>query len=77
MDGLGPGETDTDTFLWDEALKNDVRNNDGFVVCQDKRAMLSGWGHVSAASPIVVGEYLYMPTMLGVVYVVRWNVPEL
>ncbi len=68
---------DAETVLWNKAIDNDVKNNDGFVVCQDKRAKLSGWGHVSAASPIVVGEYLYMPTMLGMVYVVRWNAPKL
>ncbi len=68
---------DTETVLWDKAMENDVKNNDGFVVCQDKRAKLSGWGHVSAASPIVVGEYLYMPTMIGTVYVIRWNAPVL
>ncbi len=66
-----------ETVLWQKAIKNDVKNNDGFVVCQDKRASLSGWGHVSAASPIVVGEYLYMPTMVGIVYVIRWNAPKL
>jgi len=69
--------SDSETILWDEPLKNDVRNNDGFVVNQDRRAALSGWGHVSAASPIVVGDYLYMPTMIGMVYVVRWNAQTL
>jgi hypothetical protein len=67
---------DTETVLWDKAMENDVKNNDGFVACQDKRAKSSGWGHVSAASPIVVGDYLYMPTMVGMVYVIRWNAPE-
>jgi outer membrane protein assembly factor BamB len=62
-----------DEVLWDKALENDVKNNDGFVVYTDKRAKLSGWGHVSAASPIVVGDHLYMPTMIGMVYVVKWN----
>lgn len=70
-------EGDRETILWDKAMSNEVRNNDGFVVCQDKRAKLSGWGHVSAASPIVVGEHLYMPTMIGMVYVIRWNAPKL
>lgn len=69
--------SDMETILWDKAIENDVKNNGGFVVCQDKRAKSSGWGHVSAASPIVVGEYLYMPTMVGMVYVIRWNAPEL
>ena len=63
--------------LWDKAIQNDVKNVDGFVVCQDKRAMLSGWGHVSAASPIVIGDYLYMPTMVGTVYVIRWDAATL
>lgn len=65
------------TMLWDAALPNEVRNNDGHLVYQDKRATLSGWGHVSAASPIVVGDHLYMPTMLGMVYVIRWNAANL
>jgi outer membrane protein assembly factor BamB len=64
-------------MLWDKALLNDARNSDGFVVCQDKRAMKDGWGHVSAASPLVVGDYLYMPTMIGIVYVLKWNAATL
>jgi len=47
-----------DQLLWDEALPNAAKNIDGFVVCQDKRAMKDGWGHVSAARLIVVGEHL-------------------
>ena len=66
-----------ETVVWEQAIENDVRNNEGFVVCQDKRAKLDGWGHVSAASPIVVGDHLYMPTMIGMVYVIRWNAPQL
>jgi outer membrane protein assembly factor BamB len=62
---------------WDGSQQNDVRNNDGFIVYQDKRATLHGWGHVSAASPIVIGDYLYAPTMLGTVYVLRWNAEAL
>ena len=70
-------EDSNDTVRWNQALENDVRNQDGFLVYQDKRSTLDGWGHVSAASPIVVGDYLYMPTMIGTVYVIRWNSPEL
>jgi outer membrane protein assembly factor BamB len=66
-----------DEVRWHEALPNDVKNNDGFVVCQDKRAKLDGWGHVSGASPIVIGDHLYMPTMIGMVYVLKWNAPVL
>lgn len=64
-------------LLWDRAIANDGRNRDGYIVYQDKRATLDGWGHVSAASPIVVGDYLYMPTMVGTVYVLRWNAEQL
>jgi hypothetical protein len=44
---------------------------------QGKRNAGSGWGHCSAASPIVIGEHLYMPTMIGMVYVLKWNAPVL
>lgn len=67
----------TDVYLWDKAIENDGRNRDGFIVYQDKRATHDGWGHVSAASPIVVGDYLYMPTMVGTVYVIRWKAERL
>ena len=68
---------DKESWLWGQALQNDGRNQDGFIVYQDRRATLDGWGHVSAASPIVVGDYLYMPTMLGTVYVLKWNAEHL
>ena len=58
---------------WDKAVENDVRNNDGFLVWQDKRAKGDGWGHVSSASPVVVGDHLYMPTLIGMGYVLDWN----
>ena len=50
-----------------------MRNAKGFLATNDKRNAGSGWGHCSAASPIVVGEHLYMPTMIGMVYVLKWN----
>ena len=63
--------------LWKKALSNDMRNAKGFLATNDKRNAGSGWGHCSAASPIVVGEHLYLPTMIGMVYVLKWNVPVL
>lgn len=62
---------------WHDALRNDMKNADGFIASQDKRNAGSGWGHVSAASPIVVGDNLYMPTMIGMVYVLRWDAKTL
>ncbi len=66
-----------DEVRWTDPLKNDMKNANGFVATQDKRNAGSGWGHVSAASPIVVGENIYMPTMLGMVYVLKWNAETL
>ncbi len=66
-----------DKTLWQKALPNDMRNAQGFLATQDKRNAGSGWGHCSAASPTVIGEYLYMPTMIGMVYVLKWNAPVL
>ena len=64
-------------MLWDKPLPNDMKNADGFRATQDKRNAGSGWGHVTAAPPIVVGKYIYWPTMAGVVYVVDWTAPRL
>lgn len=66
-----------DEVRWSQPIKNDMKNADGFVATQDRRNAGSGWGHVSAASPIVVGENIYMPTMLGMVYVLKWNAEAL
>ena len=66
-----------DVVSWNNATKNDMKNADGYVATQDGRNAGDGWGHVSAASPIVVGDYLYMPTMLGIVYVIRWQAEQL
>ena len=66
-----------DETLWTKALKNDMKNADGFVATQDRRNAGNGWGHVSAASPTVIGDKIYMPTMIGMVYVLRWNAEKL
>ncbi len=66
-----------DEVRWSDPLKNDMKNADGFLATQDRRNAGSGWGHVSAASPIVVGDNIYMPTMLGMVYVLKWNAETL
>ncbi len=66
-----------DQTLWDKALRNDMKNAAGFTATQDKRNAGNGWGHVSAASPLVVGDKIYLPTMIGMVYVLDWNAPKL
>ena len=42
----------------------------GFVVEGDKRRLSHGFGHISAATPIVVNSHIYFSTVLGTVYVV-------
>jgi outer membrane protein assembly factor BamB len=64
-----------DEILWQKARPNDMRNAQGFLATQDKRNAGNGWGHCSAASPTVIGEHLYIPTMIGMVYVLKWNAP--
>jgi len=70
-----PGQKDE--VLWDTAMKNDMKNADGFVATNDKRNAGNGWGHVSAAPGIVIGDQLYFPTMIGMVYVLDWNAEKL
>ncbi|HJO54040.1 MAG TPA: serine/threonine protein kinase, partial [Verrucomicrobiota bacterium] len=67
------GKNAKEEMLWAKALPNDMKNADGYQVTQDKRNAGNGWGHVSAASPIVVGYRIYFPTMVGTVYVVNWR----
>lgn len=57
---------------WDikEALPNDTKNSRGIDIALDKRAKGTGWGHVSAASPILVNRHLFFPIMNGTVYVI-------
>jgi hypothetical protein len=62
-----------DEILPDKTLPNDMKNSSGFRATQDKRNAGTGWGHVSAASPIVVGSHIYFPTMTGMVYVIEWD----
>ncbi|MDE0822038.1 MAG: hypothetical protein OSA95_13020, partial [Opitutales bacterium] len=62
-----------DEILPDKTLPNDMKNAAGFRATQDKRNAGTGWGHVSGASPIVVGNYIYFSTMTGMVYVIKWD----
>ena len=42
----------------------------GFVVVGDKRRLGHGFGHISAATPVVLNNHIYFSTVLGTVYVV-------
>ncbi len=57
------------TYSWDKFQGGD-QTGSGFQVQGDARRLLSGFGHVSAATPIVINSRIYFTTMLGTVYVV-------
>jgi hypothetical protein len=58
--------------------ENDTRNSRGIDVgIADKRSKGNGWGHISAAPPIAVGNVLYIPTMIGTVYVIDTSAKKL
>jgi len=66
-----PGQPEA--VRWSDPIPNDMRNSAGFLATQDRRNAGSGWGHVSAASPTVIGRCIYLPTMAGTVYVLKWD----
>lgn len=61
-----------DQKIWTkkEAIPNDTKNSRGIDIAPDKRAKGTGWGHVSAASPALINQYLFIPIMNGTVYVI-------
>ncbi|MCB1226574.1 MAG: PQQ-binding-like beta-propeller repeat protein [Verrucomicrobiales bacterium] len=52
---------------------NEVRNARGLRVMGDDRSQGNGWGHIASPSPIAAGQHLYVTTMSGLVYVLRWK----
>ncbi len=66
-----------DVWLWGKGNpSNRPLNAAGFAV-GNKGHDGTGWGHISAASPTVVGHHLFLPTVTGTVYVIDINVDEL
>ncbi len=68
-----------DEMIWEkkDAIPNDVKNSRGLEIAPDKRARGTGFGHVSAASPTLVNQYLFFPIMNGTVYVIDTNAEKL
>lgn len=59
-----------DVLLWGKGNEgNSPRNAAGFAV-GDKGHQGTGWGHISAASPTLIGRYLFLPVVTGTVYVI-------
>lgn len=65
-----------DLWLWGKQKRNKPTNAQGFAV-GDKGHNGTGWGHISAASPIRVGKYLLLPVVTGTVYVIDLTVKDL
>ena len=56
-------------YLWDKFSAGDPTSS-GFQIQGDARRLSHGFGHVTAATPIVVNQRIYFTTMLGTVYVI-------
>ncbi len=54
-----------------------MKNNDGFVVMGDKRSRTNTWGHHASPIMTAIGNQLYLPTLLGTVYCIQWDVKTL
>lgn len=66
-----------DVRLWGKGNRdNKPVNALGFAV-GDKGHNGTGWGHISAASPTVVGNYLFLPVVTGTVYIIDARVQQL
>lgn len=62
---------------WESHIPSDVKNSRGLDVKGDARSSGTGYGHLGASPPIVVGEYIYFPLMPGTVHVIKWNADKL
>jgi hypothetical protein len=68
---------DQDQLLWGQGSKsNRPLNMRGFAV-GDKGHHGTGWGHISAASPVLVGRHLFLPVVTGTVYVIDTSEKQL
>lgn len=72
-----PQSRQQDVRLWGKGNPNNrPLNASGFAV-GDKGHNGTGWGHISAASPTLVGRYLLLPVVTGTVYVIDTTVEQL
>ncbi len=59
-----------DVRLWGKGNPNNRPLNAAGFAVGDKGHSGTGWGHISAASPTLVGRYLFLPVVTGTVYVI-------
>lgn len=62
-----------DRMIWNpKQVTNDTLNSRGVDVgAIDPRSKGTGWGHVSAATPIAINDNIYVSTMTGLTYVLN------
>lgn len=65
-----------DEWLWGQGMKNVPVNANGFAIGR-KGHDGTGFGHISAASPTLVGRHLFFPVVTGTVYVIDSSVDSL
>lgn len=66
-----------DVRLWGEGNPNNKPLNANGLAVGNKANASTGWGHISAASPTLVGRYLFFPVVTGTVYVIDTQVEQL
>ena len=62
---------------WTSHTPSDVKNSRGLDVKGDARSSGTGYGHLGASPPLIVGDYIYFPLMPGTVHVIKWNAEKL
>lgn len=65
-----------DRRLWGKGLKNRPTNTNGLAIGRKGHAG-TGFGHISAASPTLIGRYLFFPVVTGTVYVIDTSAKRL
>ena len=68
---------DQDVRFWGKGHPNNHPLNAAGFAVGDKGHNGTGWGHISAASPTLVGRYLFLPVVTGTVYVIDVQSEEL
>lgn len=66
-----------DVRLWSKGNRGNMPLNAAGLAVGDKGNKGTGWGHISAASPTLVGRYLFLPVVTGTVYVIDTEVDSL
>jgi hypothetical protein len=59
-----------DKLLWGKGNKGNLPTNAQGMAIGNKGHNGPGWGHISAASPTVIGKHLIWPVVSGTVYVI-------